>query len=62
MPKARNRVEWTRHYGAPQIPIVITHPMAFVQIKEDAVRGRCRFSRAIDVDWTRVTHWRFGRR
>lgn len=50
---------WTKHFGLPQVPMVITNPNALVQIKEDGVRGRCRVAPADDVDWTRVTHWRW---
>lgn len=59
MPKARGGRPWTKHFGLPQIPIVITNPSALVQIKEDGVRGRCRVAPANDVDWTRVTQWRW---
>lgn len=59
MSKTGNLRPWTRHYGLPQIPIVITDPSALVQIREDGVRGRCRVAPANDVDWERVTQWRW---
>jgi prophage regulatory protein len=37
------------------------NPEAAVQIKEDGVRGRCRVAKACDVDWERVTHWRWDK-
>jgi hypothetical protein len=55
-----NQRPWTRHFGLPQIPVVILNPTASVQIKEDGVRGRCRTAQASDVDWERVTHWRWS--
>ncbi|WP_159078639.1 hypothetical protein [Sphingobium yanoikuyae] len=58
MSKARNPRPWTKHFGLPQIPIVITNPKTLVQIEEDGVRGRCRVAPANDVDWERVTKWR----
>ncbi|KKW92277.1 hypothetical protein [Sphingobium chungbukense] len=60
MTNARSPRPWTRHFGLPQIPVVIVNPKAFVQIKEDGVRGRCRVVQADEVDWERVTHWRWG--
>jgi len=57
--KASNHRPWTRHLGLPQVPIVITDPAALVQVREDGVRGRCRVAPASDVDWERVTQWRW---
>ncbi|MFC3442754.1 hypothetical protein ACFOKF_16385 [Sphingobium rhizovicinum] len=59
MPKARGGRPWTKHFGLPQIPVVITNPRALVQVKEDGIRGRCRVAPANDVDWERVTQWRW---
>lgn len=59
MPKSESVRPWTKHLGLPQVPVIITNPDALVQIKEDGVRGRCRVAKACDVDWERVTKWRW---
>jgi hypothetical protein len=61
MSEAQKSRSWTKHFGLPQVPIVIMNPEAVVQIKEDGVRGRCRVAKACDVDWERVTHWRWDK-